>query len=123
MARFGRTYVKLGLVRPVVQGASTFNESPTDTEGLADALSTTEAFAETIADTEGIADSLSLLQTEVITQVDALGLADGLTTGQSVPVSFADREGLTDFLVLANIIAPIGQSDLVGLQDILGIVQ
>jgi len=123
MARFGRTYVKLGLVRPVVTTNSTLNESPTDIEGLADSLTTTEAFGNTVADTEGLVDTLSLLQTEILAQVDPLGLADSLAMGQSVPVSFGDREGLTDFVTLANMITPIGQNDPIGLQDILGTTQ
>jgi hypothetical protein len=123
MARFGRSYTKLGLVRPVAQGASTYNEVPADNEGLTDSLVTTESFVIPIVDPEGLTDNAALAQTEIFTQADPEGLTDSLVTGQSAPMSLADSEGLTDSLTIFNIITPVTQNDALGLQDALNTTQ
>jgi hypothetical protein len=120
MARFGRTYVKLGLVRPVVLSGATTSADNSDTEGLTDNLSFVVTAGQVPSDTEGLTDSLSFVQTEIITQPDSEGLTDSVTLSQTEPFTQSDAEGLTDSVVV-GLSLPFTKSDPEGLTDSLSL--
>lgn len=120
MARFGRTYVKLGLVRPVVQSGATTSADNSDAEGLTDNLSLVVTAAQIPSDPEGLTDSLSTVQTEVFTQSDSEGLTDSAVLSQTEPFTKSDTEGLTDSVVV-GLSLPFVQSDAEGITDSLSL--
>jgi len=101
MARFGRSYVKLGLVRPVKIVGLLLTESKSDTEGLTDSLSSIQAHVQPISDSEGLTDSVAFVQTEISSFSEALGLTDSLVITLGQPFSTSDAEGLTDSLTIS----------------------
>jgi hypothetical protein len=116
MARFGRTYVKLGLVRPVKIVGLLLSETDSDTEGLTDSLSSIQAHVQPISESEGLTDSLAFVQTEISSFEDSVGLTDSLIITLGVPYETSDTEGLTDNLTvsLGNVVTP---GDSLGLTD------
>jgi hypothetical protein len=116
MARFGRTYVKLGLVRPVVVTGAVLTESPSDPEGLTDSASVTQAHSQVISDPAGLTDSRVLTQAENNTFSDPEGLTDSLVLSQTETFTKSDPEGLTDSLLL-TLGQPYSASDPMGLTD------
>lgn len=123
MSRFGRSYVKLVLIRPVrfLTASSSYNAD--DIEGITDNLSTVASGVNTFPDTEGLTDSTSFTQQEIEAEGDTLGLADSLALGATVPISSSDTEGITDSLNIATVINPVVQNDPEGLTDALGVTQ
>lgn len=101
MARFGRSYIKLGLVRPVK------------------ILFTSSDYSK--ADNEGLTDSSTLAQTHVLTISDSMGLTDTRSTTQSFVISIANNSGMSDTLL--DIFNPVIQSDSMGLTDSVDFVQ
>lgn len=120
MARFGRTYSHLGLVRPVIQSGSSTSADNSDAEGLTDNLSLVTTAGQIPSDSEGLTDSLSLVQTEVFTQGDSEGLTDSVTLSQTEPFTKSDSEGLTDSVVV-GLSLPFSQSDAEGITDSLSL--
>lgn len=120
MARFGRTYVTLGLVRPVRITGVVLSEVPSDTEGITDSLGTVQTHAQVISDAMGLTDSLVLTQTEVFTKSDSEGLTDSAVTSQTMPFTKSDTEGLTDSLAI-SLGQPYNPSDTLGLTDSLDV--
>lgn len=116
MARFGRTYVKLGLVRPVTILGVLFLETKSDTEGLTDSTSFVQTHVQNPADTEGLTDSLAFVQTEISSFSDTAGLTDSLVLTLGTPFNPSDAEGLTDNLSTAITARPT-LADSMGLTD------
>jgi hypothetical protein len=101
MARFGRSYIKLGLVRPV-----------TILFGSSDYVK---------ADNAGLTDTPALVQTHVLTFSDSIGLTDTPSVTQDFVISIANNMGMTD--VLLDIFNPVLQDDDMGLTDSVDFVQ
>lgn len=120
MARFGRSYTKLGLVRPVTLSGSSTSADNSDTEGLTDNLSFVVTAGQVPSDSEGLTDSLSLAQTEIFTKSDTEGLTDSVTLSQTEPFSQSDTEGLTDSVVV-GLSLPFTKSDSEGITDSLSL--
>lgn len=119
MARFGRSYTKLGLVRPVqITGAVTTADN-SDTEGITDSLSLVQTESQVPSDTEGLTDSVVLTQVENNTQADTEGITDSLTLSQTELFSKSDTEGLTDTVAFTTGIRIPGDTE--GLTDSLSI--
>lgn len=116
MARFGRTYVHLGLVRPVQILGALLQEFPSDSEGLSDSLSVTQTHNQVISETVGLTDSLVLTQSESNTISDSEGLTDSLVLTLGQPYNASDSEGLTDNLTVA-MTGRATPSDTLGLTD------
>lgn len=104
MARFGRSYVKLGLVRPVnLTGAQTYNQTPTDSEGLTDNLTLVATGGQNPSENIGLTDSLLLEQTQIFTKNESMGLTDSSSVANMTnPVNKVDNLGLTDNLTLVQ---------------------
>lgn len=125
MARFGRTYIQLGLIRPVKITGAVLTESPSDNEGLTDSLSLVQTEAQVISDPMGLTDAVVFTQTEVFSTSDPEGLTDSLTLSQTEPFTKSDPEGLTDSVIVGLLLAttssdPVGLTDSLNLQLQLG---
>lgn len=120
MARLGRTYIKLGLVRPVSISGNTFNDTYSDTEGLTDSQVLSQDENQVISDPEGLTDSLVLTFTEVNSFSDPEGLTDSVVISSGEVNNFSDTEGLTDSVAFGT---SITFSDPEGLTDTRSFVQ
>lgn len=119
MARFGRSYIKLGLVRPVRLYLYTGTYGNTDSEGLTDSTSFAQTMTLTISDSMGLTDNRSFAQTGAYSKSDAMGLTDSMNTVLN-PVEASDALGLTDVMTLTD-----GESfsEALGLTDSLAFTQ
>lgn len=71
---------------------TTFNETPTDNEGLTDTIAVDQSLART--DNENLTDTAAIEQS--LSRTDNLGLTDQTTVASDFPRSFTDNLGLTD---------------------------